>query len=113
MKSAGGAEVVAAVKQVLKGGNAFSPAVTAQLLDEFAGRAKGRRSPLAVLTDREFEVFQLLGEGRTNRQIAARLNLSPKTVEVHRVNLRRKLKLTTIPELIRFAVHYTENSVMH
>ncbi|MCU0770139.1 MAG: response regulator transcription factor [Verrucomicrobia bacterium] len=108
MKKVGGAEVVAAVKQVLLGGTAFSPGVASQLLDEFAGRARGRHSPLAVLTDREFEVFQLLGLGKTNREIARQLNLSPKTVEVHRVNLRNKLKLKSTPELIRYAVHYAE-----
>jgi DNA-binding NarL/FixJ family response regulator len=108
MKKAGGAEVVAAVKQVLAGGTAFSTGVAGQILDEFAGRARGRQSALAVLTDREFEVFQLLGEGQTNREIARQLNLSPKTVEVHRVNLRNKLKLKSTPELIRYAVHYAQ-----
>ncbi len=112
MKKVGGAEVVAAVKQVLSGATAFSPGVAGQLLDEFAGRARGRQSPLAALTDREFEVFQLLGEGRTNREIAHQLNLSPKTVEVHRVNLRNKLKLKSTPELIRYAVHYAEASTL-
>lgn len=108
MKRAGGAEVVAAVKQVLAGGTAFSSGVNKQMLEDFAGRARGRQSPLAVLTDREFEVLQLLGEGKTNREIAAQLNLSPKTVEVHRVNVRNKLKLKSTPELIRYAVHYAE-----
>lgn len=108
MKRAGGAEVVAAVKQVLAGGTAFSSGVSKQMLEDLTGRARGRQSPLAILTDREFEVLQLLGEGRTNREIAAQLNLSPKTVEVHRVNIRNKLKLKSTPELIRYAVHYAE-----
>jgi len=108
MKKAGGAEVVAAIKMVLAGGTAFSPGVAKQLLDDYTGRARGRQSPLAALTDREFEVLQLLGEGKTNREIATQLHLSPKTVEVHRVNIRNKLKLKSTPELIRYAVHYTE-----
>lgn len=106
MKKAGGAELVAAVKQVLAGGTAFSADVARQLLDDATGRSRGRRSPLATLTDREFEVLGLLGEGKTNREIAKQLNLSPKTVEVHRVNIRKKLKLKSTPELIRYAVHY-------
>jgi len=110
MKKAGGAEVVAAVKSVLNGGNAFSPAVAGQLLEDFTGSARARQSPLALLTDREFEVLQMLGEGKTNREIARQLNLSPKTVEVHRVNIRRKLKLRSTPELIRCAVHYAADT---
>jgi DNA-binding NarL/FixJ family response regulator len=108
MKGAGGAEVVAAIEQVLAGGTAFSANVSKQLLEDYAGRSRGRQSPLAVLTDREFEVLRFLGEGKTNREIAAQLRLSPKTVEVHRVNIRHKLKLKSTPELIRFAVHHTE-----
>jgi len=108
MKRAGGAEVVTAVKQVLAGGTAFSPATAKLMLDAFAGRGRGRQSPLGVLTDREFEVLQLLGQGKTNREIAGQLNLSPKTVEVHRMNIRTKLKLKSTPELIRYAVHYAE-----
>lgn len=110
MKDAGGAEVVAAIKQVLAGGNAFGPAVTRQLLEDFAGRRRGHSSPLAVLTDREFEILELLGEGRNNREISAILNISPKTVETHRVNIRHKLHLKSTPELIRFAVQCSEQS---
>lgn len=108
MKKAGGADVVAAIKTVMGGGTAFSNSVTSQLLDDFTGRARGRRSPLAVLTDREFEVLELLGQGKTNREIASDLHLSPKTIEVHRVNIRNKLKMKSTPELIRFAVNYAE-----
>lgn len=111
MKDMGGAEVLAAVKQVLGGGTAFGVAVTRQLLEDFAGRQRGHRSPLAVLTDREFEVLEMLGKGKTNREIAGTLNLSPKTVETHRVNIRHKLRLRSTPELIRYAVQCSEQSV--
>lgn len=110
MKDTGGAEVLAAVKQVLAGGTAFGVGVTRQLLEDFAGRQRGRRSPLAVLTDREFEILEMLGEGKTNREIASHLNLSPKTVETHRVNIRHKLHIKSTPELIRYAVQCAEQS---
>jgi DNA-binding NarL/FixJ family response regulator len=110
MKDAGGSEVIAAIKQVLAGGTAFGPAVTRQLLEDFTGRQRGHRSPLAVLTDREFEILELLGQGKTNREIAGNLNLSPKTVETHRVNIRHKLHIKSTPELIRYAVRCSEQA---
>ena len=106
MKRSGGGEVVAAVKEVLKHGTAFSRDVTDQLLAEVTGQGKARRSPIAALTDREFEVLQLLGEGRASRDIAHTLNMSEKTVAVHRLNIRQKLHLRTTAELIRFAIHH-------
>jgi DNA-binding NarL/FixJ family response regulator len=104
MKNVGGAKLVAAIREVLAGHRAFSSAVTEQMMDDMAGRAHGHHLPLAVLTDREFEVFQLVGLGRTTGQIAKQLHLSGKTVEVHRLNIRRKLKIKSAPELIRYAV---------
>ena len=111
-KQAGGKELVAAIKTVLEGGTAFSPEVTEQLIDQVSGRRLGHQSSLAVLTDREFEIFQLLGEGKTNQEIASQLHLSPKTVETHRINIRLKLKIKSTPELIRYAVQHTERESM-
>jgi DNA-binding NarL/FixJ family response regulator len=108
MKRAGGEQVVAAIREVLAGGQAFSVEMTKRLVDDYSGRQRGHRSPLALLTDREFEIFQQLGQGRTNREIARQLGLSPKTVETHRMSVRQKLKLKSTPELIRYAVHFTE-----
>ncbi len=61
------------------------------------------------LTDREFEVFQLIGQGVGSKEMAQRLNLSPKTIDVHRANIKSKLKLATMPELIRYAVRWVES----
>jgi DNA-binding CsgD family transcriptional regulator len=60
------------------------------------------------LSDREFEVLQLLGEGKGTSDIAKQLHLSIKTVEAHRANLKRKLNLKTGPELVRYAVRWVE-----
>ena len=67
-------------------------------------------SPVELLSDREFEVFQLIGHGKSTRQIASQIHVSAKTVEAHRVNIKQKLKLQTAPELIRFAVRWVESS---
>jgi DNA-binding NarL/FixJ family response regulator len=62
-----------------------------------------------TLTDREFEVFRLIGAGLSTKDIADKLRVSAKTVEVHRVNIKQKLNVGTAPELIRFAVRWVES----
>ena len=64
---------------------------------------------MGKLTDREFEVFQLIGQGKSTKEIAAGLHLSAKTVEVHRINIKQKLNLKSAPELIRYAVRWIES----
>jgi DNA-binding NarL/FixJ family response regulator len=105
MKRAGGDRVIAAVREVLQDRIAVSPEMATHLLEEYTGRrTRGGRTVLRHLTDREFEIFQLLGEAKTNREIARQLHLSPKTVETHRVNLMRKLKLRNLSQLLRYAM---------
>ncbi|MGJ8649460.1 MAG: response regulator transcription factor [Opitutaceae bacterium] len=108
MKKEGGAEVVLAIKEVLAGGSAFSRQVTNQVMAEYAGRAKGHQSPVAALTDREFEILQAYGRGNTSGEIAKLLSISPKTVGAHRNNICHKLELKSSAELIRYAVQYAE-----
>jgi DNA-binding NarL/FixJ family response regulator len=109
MKRAGGDRVVEAIREVFQGAIALSRDMATHLLEEFSGgRARSNRTELPNLTDREFEVFQLIGEARSNREIATQMHLSPKTIETHRMNVMRKLKLTTAPELMRFALQYAE-----
>jgi DNA-binding CsgD family transcriptional regulator len=83
--------------------------MSAKILEIFSGRrGEAGNSPVEKLTDREFEVFQLIGQGKGTKEIAAQLGLSPKTVEVHRLNIKQKLKLQTAAELIRYAVRWVE-----
>lgn len=111
MKSAGGEGVVDAIHDVLKGRIAVSPQMTTHLLEEYSGRhSPSGRTRLPKLTDREYEILLLIGEARNNREIATRLHLSPKTVETHRLNLARKLKVKSAPELLRFALQYVDKS---
>jgi DNA-binding NarL/FixJ family response regulator len=109
MKREGGARLVQAIHEVLQGRIVVSSAMATYLLEEYSGgRARAGRSSLPQLSDREFEVFQLLGEARSNREIAEQLHLSPKTVETHRLNLMRKLKVKTAAEAMRLALQYVE-----
>jgi DNA-binding NarL/FixJ family response regulator len=106
MKSAGGEELIKAIRQVFTGQVYVSPNLSARLLDSLSG---SRRRPLGVLnmlSDREFEVFQLIGEGLTTNEIGSRLHISGKTVETHRLHIRDKLGLRTPPELTKYAVRW-------
>ncbi|MBU6402778.1 MAG: response regulator transcription factor [Verrucomicrobia bacterium] len=110
MKQEGGKKLMHAIRQVLSGQIYVSEKMSAKILELFSGhRSKAARSPIEALTDREFEVFQLIGQGQGTRQIAQLLHLSPKTVEVHRANIKEKLAQPTSTELIRFAVRWTES----
>jgi len=110
MKRAGGQGLVDSIRHVLAGRIAVTPELATQLLEEYSGRPpRSGRTTMPHLTDREFEVFLLLGEARNNREIASQLHLSPKTIETHRLNLMRKLKARSATELIRFALRYMDD----
>jgi DNA-binding NarL/FixJ family response regulator len=107
MKRAGGARLVESIREVLAGRIAVSPEVSTRLLEDYSGRSAPRAvSEISQLTNREFEVFRLMGEARTNREIAGQLHLSPKTVETHRLAILRKLKLRNTAELVRHAIQF-------
>lgn len=102
--------IVEAVRRVLAGGVYVSSAINERLLTQIAesGRRFGASSPLEVLSDRELEVFEQTGEGRSTRQIADRLHLSVKTVESYRARIKKKLDLDSASELLRHAVQWVE-----
>ena len=111
MKREGGARLLQGIHEVLRGRVVVSPEMSTQLLEEYSGRSsRAKHSLLPQLSDREFEVFQLLGEARTNREIAEQLHLSPKTVETHRLNLMRKLKVNNPAEAMRLALQFVEKA---
>jgi DNA-binding NarL/FixJ family response regulator len=109
MKEAGGENLLFAIRQVLNGQVYVSPRVSAKILDDLSSRKpRGSSSPIEKLSDREFEVFQLVGHGKTTREIAKQLGLSPKTVDVHRANIKEKLSLKDATALVRHAVRWVE-----
>jgi DNA-binding NarL/FixJ family response regulator len=110
MKQEGGKKLMQAIRQVLEGKVYVSEKMSAEILEIFSGRRPGSESsPVEKLTDREFEVFQLISQGKGTRDIAEKLHLSVKTVEVHRVNIKAKLKIKSPSELIRYAVRWAES----
>ncbi|ACB74835.1 response regulator [Opitutus terrae] len=109
MKEAGGEALLAAIRQVLTGEVYVSPKMSARILDSLSGRKpRGSQSPIEKLTDREFEVFQLIGQGKSTRDIAKQLHLSSKTVDVHRGHIKEKLELKDTTSLVRHAVRWVE-----
>lgn len=109
MKDAGSAKVREVIRQILNGQSYVSPQMSARLLDAVTGRRpRGSNSPIEKLSDREFEVFRLLGSGKSTKEVARALNLSPKTVDVHRSRIKEKLQLKDASSLIHHAVRWVE-----
>ena len=107
MKADAPERLAAAIRTVLSGQIAVSPNMAAKILESAtAPSGKIGGGPEARLTDRELEVMKLYGEGWVTEEIANRLHLSPKTVDVHRVHIKEKLDLKTTPEFQRFAIRW-------
>jgi DNA-binding NarL/FixJ family response regulator len=109
MKDAPSDSMLTAIRTIIGGGVWVSPRLNAKIIGMFTGATpRGSSSPVEKLSDREFDVYRLFGEGQTTKEIAASLNLSPKTVAVHRDNIRAKLGLRTTAELLRYAARWVE-----
>jgi DNA-binding NarL/FixJ family response regulator len=107
MKRETGNGILAAVRRVLDGKTHVSPELNEAILRQVAD--PGRRpatSGVERLSDRELEVFQLIGQGLGSRQIAERLDVSMKTVETHREHIKQKLRLDSTAELVQRAIHW-------
>lgn len=109
MKEAGGEKMLVAIRQVLSGQIYVSERMSARIIEMFSGNQGGtQRSGVESLSDREFEVFQLIGQGKSTREVAQMLNLSTKTVDVHRGHIKDKLQLKDATALVRHAVRWVE-----
>ena len=98
--------LVSAVRQVLEGNIYLSQQMTTRLLHRAYGGPTPDGDPIQRLSNRELEVFQMLGNGMTTKQIGGKLDLSPKTIEAHRENIKAKLDLKNAAELNRRAVQW-------
>jgi DNA-binding NarL/FixJ family response regulator len=108
MKEEATETVLEAIRTVLRGEMYFSTAVTARLLQKLVVAKPGAdNSPLHALTDREHEVFLMIGRGLPARDIAGKLGLSVKTIDAHRENIKSKLGFKSGSELSRYAMQYT------
>lgn len=98
-KNEASAEVIKAVRTVMSGEVYASKKITARLLERITRRRPLEKSSMEALADRELEVFQMLGQGKSTREIAAALNLGESTVETYRARIKEKLQLRSAAEL--------------
>lgn len=107
LKQSDSQDLVEGIRAVLRGEASLSPPVARQLMDLVTSEPQaGSEAPEVALTDREREVLILIAEGYSTRQIAELLGISPKTVDVHRTNLMRKLNLHNRVEVTRYAIRH-------
>jgi two-component system, NarL family, response regulator NreC len=106
LKDSAESDLISAVRAVSEGKAFFSPAISKLLVEDYVRqlRQRGVEDSYELLTPRERELLQLVAEGKTTKEAATVLNLSPHTVDTHRANLMRKLNLNSLPELILYAV---------
>jgi len=106
LKDSAEADLLLAIETVAKGKPFFSPSIGAALLEDYVRQLqqRGLTDSYELLTDREKEILQLLAEGKSNKEVAALLNLSPYTVETHRTHLMQKLNLHNTAEIVLYAV---------
>ena len=107
MKREAADTLIAGLRRVLSGQVHVSKSFGEQLIFQVAhGSGEGTHSPLDRLTDREIEVLELVGNGKSSREIADALHLSTKTIESHRLHIKEKLGCKSSTELVRFAVEW-------
>lgn len=109
MKQEATKKVLTAIRQVLAGEIYLSEKMEKKMMQQLAGGRAGRTgSPIEDLSDRELEVFGLIGQGHGTRQIAEELHLSIKTIESHRAHIKEKLNLKNATELLQHAIQSRE-----
>jgi DNA-binding NarL/FixJ family response regulator len=108
-KNEASSEVMMAIRKVLQGEVYLSTRMTTRLIERMAdSRREVKTSEMELLTDRELEVFQLVGHGRNTREIAAQLHLGESTVDTYRARIKEKLRLKNVAELYHRATEWVK-----
>jgi DNA-binding NarL/FixJ family response regulator len=105
VKQSAPSELLGAIRAVALGGRYLDPAIAGKVIDGFArSRTRSENEPASDLSDRETEILRLIARGYSNKEVAARLDISVKTVEAHKANAMRKLEMRGRIDLVRYAV---------
>ena len=107
LKSASGTDIINAIRASLKGETYLSPSISNKVVEGYISikKASQQEDRYNRLSNREREVFQMIAEGRSTKQIAEILFVSPSTIKTHRANIMEKLEMQNISQLIQFAIH--------
>jgi DNA-binding NarL/FixJ family response regulator len=106
LKNARKDEILAAIREVMRGGCYFSPPIAREIVDQIREPGRQDREPFTQLSARERQVLRLIAEGLSAKEVATDLGISTKTVEAHRTSLMRKLGVRKATELVRYAVRH-------
>ncbi|HKO97799.1 MAG TPA: response regulator transcription factor [Pyrinomonadaceae bacterium] len=104
LKQSPSAELLHAIRAIAAGGKYLDPAVAGKVMGTYADQQETARGPVANVSDRESEVLRLIAWGYSNKEIAARLGLSVKTVEVHKAHAMKKLGMQSRIDIVRYSV---------
>ena len=107
LKNSTGTDIINAIHAALQGNTYLSPSISRRVIEDYISmKSQSSRDDLySKLSNREREVFQMIAEGRSTREISDVLCVSPSTVKTHRANIMDKLKMDNISQLIQFAIH--------
>jgi len=106
LKHSASSELITAVQEALRGNTHISPAISQELLQLYQGDKNGRDSTVSTLSLRQREVLQMLAEGKSAKEIAIVLKISPRTVEFHKYSIMQQLAIKTSAELVHFAIKH-------
>lgn len=104
LKQSPPSELLHAIRAVARGGKYLDPAVAGKVMGGYSGRRTVNREAISEVSDRELEVLRLIAWGHSNKEIASRLDLSVKTIEVHKANAMKKLGMNGRIDIVRYAV---------
>jgi DNA-binding NarL/FixJ family response regulator len=104
LKSNGGADVIAAIESLREHRAFLTPTIAGFVFEDYIRQVEDASGGQLAVTPRERQIIQLLVEGNSNKQTAAALGISAKTIEAHRANIMRKLHLRSVPDLVRYAI---------
>ncbi|MEE8165433.1 MAG: response regulator transcription factor [Myxococcota bacterium] len=106
LKDGRASETVTVIREIMKGGSFFSPAVAREMVVQLRSPRSESDDPFSLLTGREREVLHLIADGMSAKEVAVELSLSTKTVEAHRMSLMRKIGVRKATELVRYALRH-------
>jgi DNA-binding NarL/FixJ family response regulator len=109
MKSEATKTLVSAIRQVMKGGIYLSENMKSKILLDVLHNRPGKTDPMDMLSDRELEIFMLMGEGYKASDIAKKLQVSVKTVDTHRFHIKEKFNLKSVSDVMKYAIEWSKS----